>query len=159
MKQLATTRNSILILTLVMVFSACKKDQETTSDNTVTTLQNKNWKISALTVTPGFSGQGTDDIYNSAMEVCEKDNLFRFNTGNVFLFDEGPTKCDPTDPQSETGTWNYNTSESTLNIQLSSPSDAINLKIVSISENGFVGKQTESISGVNYVYTWTFSKQ
>lgn len=159
MKQLATTRNSILILTLVMVFSACKKDKESISDNTITTLQNKNWKISALTVTPGFSGQGTDDLYNTSMEVCEQDNLFRFNAGNVFILDEGPTKCDPTDPQSETGTWNYNASTSTLNIQQTSPTDAVNLKIVSINENSFVGKQTENVGGVNYAYTWTFSKQ
>ena len=159
MKQLFKTRTPLLILTLVMLFSSCKKDKQPAVENTLTMLQNKNWKITALTVTPGYSGAASDDIYNTWMEACDRDNLFRFNTGNEFILDEGPTKCNPADLQTQPGTWGYNDAVSMLNFQLTSPADAYSLKIVSINQNSFVGTESETAGGIVYVSTWTFVKQ
>lgn len=159
MNHLTKTSTTLLILTLVILFTSCKKDKEPNVENNLTMLQNKNWKITALTVTPGYSGAASDDIYNTWMEACDRDNLFRFNTGNEFILDEGPTKCDPADLQTQPGTWGYYDAASMLNFQLTSHSDSYYLQIVSINENSFVGKEIETTGGIAYVTTWTFAKQ
>ncbi len=159
MKHLTKTRILLLILTLVVLFTSCKKDKEFVVENIPTMLQNKNWKISALTVTPGYSGAASDDLYNTLLEACDRDNLFRFNTGNEFILDEGPTKCNPADLQTHTGTWGYYDPASMLNFQLTSPSDTYYLQILSINQNSFVGKESETVGGIVYVTTWTFVKQ
>ena len=162
MKHSTNACGSFLILTVVLLFTSCKKintTDEATVKSTLLLLQNKNWKLTALTVTPGSSGTGTEDVYNTSMEACEKDNIYRFNSGNVFILDEGLTKCDPADPQTENGTWDYNDATSTLHFQNSTSSDDYTLKIKSISETQLMANETENNGGVNYVYAWTFAKQ
>ena len=159
MKHFTKLFSSFLLLFVVLLFTACRKDDAPTAKTTLELLQNKNWKLTGLTVTPGSTGTGTEDVYNTWMEACEKDNLFRFNSGSIFILDEGPTKCDPSDPQSQNGTWDYNDAVSMLHFQIAAPSDDYTLKIVSINESGFEGKQTENVGGTTYVTTATFAKQ
>jgi hypothetical protein len=44
--------------------------------------------------------------WDTDWEDCEKDDIATFFTDGSYQIDEGPTKCDPNDPQvSESGTW------------------------------------------------------
>ena len=91
MKHITKSYSFFLLIFTVLLFTACNKDNPAHVKSTLELLQNKNWKLTGLTVTPGSLGMGTEDVYNTWMDACDKDNLFRFNTNNIFLLDEGPT--------------------------------------------------------------------
>jgi triacylglycerol esterase/lipase EstA (alpha/beta hydrolase family) len=81
--------------------SSCTKD-DAAADNTALLTTGK-WKITAET-TAGVNTFTTKP-------ACEKDNTFAFATDGKVAFDEGATKCDPTDPQTSTGTWAFSGTE------------------------------------------------
>ena len=62
----------------------------------------KNFKVTGCTVSPALNGE-TD--YFATWSSCSKDDIFRFEKGGVFIYDEGPSKCATTDPQTTNGTW------------------------------------------------------
>ena len=88
---------SLLAFVAITTF-ACKKDAVVV-DNTALLTTGK-WKLTAET-TAGA------DTYKDYV-ACEKDNTWAFAAATgVATLDEGATKCDPTDAQSETGTWAF----------------------------------------------------
>ena len=93
--------------------SSCKKD-DTTSPTPAATktdlLTAKSWKMTELKV----AGQS---IFNTALvEDCDKDDLLKFNTNKSATFSEGTLKCDPSAPQSRTGSWDLTTNETKLKV-------------------------------------------
>ena len=144
-------KNILLIaVTVISIFTitACKKSSEQPAD-VASLLMNKNWKISALTVSPAY--MGTTDIFAS-WPSCEKDNFYQFKASNVFLTDEGSTKCYASDPQISTSTWTYDVSTKHLII------DTDILTITEINDTAFKATETQTISGVVYTYTYAFVK-
>lgn len=150
---------SALLLTTTFLVQSCKKTEQPAipAPDVAAILQSKNWQLKAATVSPAQGG--VTDIYNTWLGDCNKDDLFIFKANNAFVLDEGATKCLPTDDQSSDGTWNYNSSTKILFWQLTPPADAYNFLITQIDGNSFTGVEHETISGVDYTYTWVFAKQ
>jgi hypothetical protein len=92
---------SVLAFLAITTF-ACKKDTPVVVDNAILITTGK-WKQISET-TAGV------DTYASQL-ACEKDNTIAFATTGVLTFDEGATKCAPSDPQSETATWAFSGTE------------------------------------------------
>ncbi len=147
-----------LIFFLAMI--SCKKSHPETK-NPKDILEGNSWKITAITVSPARNG--VTDIYNdpTIVEPCIKDNLFKFNPGNVLVYDNGQVICDPSDPQTYPGTWNYDSNANNLTIYFSAPGFANEevLHILEINENSFKGTITLAENGVTYTYTDSFQKQ
>lgn len=104
----------ILLLAAATVITSCSKDDDdnnggggTTPVTNTSKLCNKNWKIQSAK----FNGV---DITSQFFEPCALDNFFRFDTNGSYTADEGATKCDPADPQTDTGTWIWAASETKL---------------------------------------------
>jgi hypothetical protein len=99
-----------IFLVMLLVVSACKKDEETEAQPQKTTtdyLTAGYWKTTAMTIDPGINFGGTviTDFY-AQMLPCSKDDLTRFNANGTITDDEGATKCDVNDPQTTNdGTW------------------------------------------------------
>ncbi len=89
------------------------------------------------------------------VENCNKDNFIKFNTNFSFVTDEGATKCDPTDPQTETDIWSFGPSESTIIMDGDSQKienlDATQLKLSST--------EVDPDDGKTYTFTFTYSKK
>ncbi|MDB4062430.1 BACON domain-containing protein, partial [Vicingaceae bacterium] len=66
--------------------------------------------------------------------ACQQDNIQRFETDGSLAFDEGATKCDPTDPQTEAGNWAFYDSETKLIFDPGPDADTLNI----ITNNGTV---------------------
>lgn len=148
-----------LILAISVVFTllaSCKKQDviQPAADNTAALIQNKNWKITAANVNPAYYGM--TDIYLS-MEDCSKDNLWRFSSPDIMVFDEGASKCDPADPQTRAATWIYNSTTKMLTI--TDPLESDSMSITQINDNSFTGKSKQLDTGITYTFTWTFTKQ
>jgi len=147
-----------------LFFTACKKDKKdpepvpanpTPAPQTNTQrLTGKNFKMTALTVDPPILG--ITDLY-SQLEDCQKDNLIRFDEPNVFKEDEGTTKCNTNDPQTETGTWVWNTDETIITTNMGT--ETLSYTVVTNDGNTLKVKYTEEISGTKYTVTATYTKQ
>ena len=113
----------LLLLTLSLAaLSACKKN----NDNTPATPSNtdllvaKSWRVTAQTYTVSsavLNGGNplTTDIYAAYYATpCRADNFVTFNSNNTLVADEGALKCSPTDPQTKSGTWSFNSDKTKL---------------------------------------------
>lgn len=95
---------SITAVVFLTQIIACKKDNPQPSK---TALLSKSWKTIAAT----SNGQ---DVF-TAMSSCSKDDLFILTSDGKYSYDEGPTKCNSSDPQVyETGTWVFQDNQTKL---------------------------------------------
>lgn len=139
-----------LLLILAASLGACKKDSEN-SPNKAELLTAKSWRISAQSSSyssPSINNGAaiTTDEY-AAMASCERDNLFKFSANQTLVFDEGATKCDSSDPQTQNGTWYFNSDQTRLT--LSDPSQGIptsSFDIIAISASKLQLRYTYSYS-------------
>lgn len=95
------------ILALITLFSSCKKEDSKSKTELLTAGA---WKIKA---NYGIVGSTKTDLMLT-MEACEKDNTFTFKTDNTVVYDEGATKCDDDDAQTDNGTWSFTENETKL---------------------------------------------
>ncbi|WP_448519986.1 hypothetical protein [Rhodoflexus sp.] len=66
----------------------------------------KRWRITEVTL----NGQP----FPSGIPSCVRDNVNIFFKANKFVRDEGPTRCNPTDPQMLEGVWRFNSTGTDL---------------------------------------------
>jgi hypothetical protein len=98
-------KNTTLILSafimLTLATASCKKSS-TPGKSAAELLTQKVW----LYQTSGIDADrnGTIDTADDT-DDCEKDNSFTFNTNGTGVMDEGATKCDSGDPQTENFNW------------------------------------------------------
>lgn len=118
-----------IALMALLTFSACTKDDPTPAPPTKTELIARNWKITALSGT--FAPLPAIDLY-AQMPACEKDNILKVSSNGTYISDEGPTKCNAADPQTENGTWTFSSNETKLTI------DTETFDIVSLSATSLV---------------------
>ncbi len=113
------------LIFLVILFSIiqCKKD-----DTPVEILQNNKWQITSWIANPAVDINGTKLSELSGIILpCSKDDIVEFRSDKTLLSDEVPTKCKPTDPQSESaGKWDLS-------------SDAKNLFLTDTNLSGLTG--------------------
>ncbi|CAN5244469.1 hypothetical protein BH23BAC1_BH23BAC1_13190 [soil metagenome] len=104
-------------------FASCNKDDDTPPPPPTRTelLSNKSWITTALTVNPPLqlnNGNFVSDVYGfyQANQLqCILDDVKFFYEKGSYTFEEGATKCNPSDPAVwESGTWLFNSTESTL---------------------------------------------
>lgn len=109
-------KNLLLTGCLVSVLmSSCSKNEDSPAKTKTELLTANVWKIASVGV--DLDKNGTVDLPYS-LEACEKDNTLKFNTGGSGVSDEGPTKCDAADPQTEAFIWAFKTNETILNITI-----------------------------------------
>ena len=95
------------------MLAACNKKDTAASKTQL--LTSGTWKLTA--VVADDDGNGTYETDNFAgFSLCFTDNIWSFGASSVATMDEGPTKCSPTDPQTETTTWQFTQNESYLKI-------------------------------------------
>jgi len=111
MKRIIQLATLILGISGGVVSLSCNKD-DNYNDQTPPTktelLAAGPWKRTALTSNPAYdwnaNGVSSTDVL-SIIFPCEKDNFDTFNTNGTVETNEGPTKCDASDPQTWTATW------------------------------------------------------
>ena len=145
---------------VLMVFNGCKKDSDDAvspaSPTKTEMLTEKPWKLTASTISPAMMGM--TNLY-SIMASCELDNTLKFNSdaSKTLVQDEGATKCNSMDPQQISGSWQLNSAETEVVVNLNSQSDTYALQ--SISTTSLRVAVTTVISGTTYTITNTYSNQ
>lgn len=107
---------SLLLLAALALGSCKKSDTSPATPSKTDLLTAKSWRLSAdkITSTVGTTSNTTDEYASSP--ACERDNFIKFNTNKTATFDEGPTKCNTPDPQTESGTWDFNSDGTKLTL-------------------------------------------
>ncbi len=149
------------VLSLTFLFSACQKDDDVTVNTDL--LTSSIWKMTAFTVDPAFptfDNEGnitgsTNDLF-AMMDDCSKDDTYSFNTDKTLIIDEGASKCDNSDPQKVTGSWSFNSDETTLTITFDG--DPQTMTIIELTDKVIKLKYTEVDGGLPFSsITTTFS--
>lgn len=162
---------SILMLTSSTFLTNCKKDKKTESSSSTTTptpaptntekLSGKFFKVTAITVNPGFNDGNTlitDWYASSQYEPCLKDNLIKFNTNGTYTEDEATVVCSGAN-QTTSGTWSWNSNETILTVKENGSSTGTDFTVITNDGTTLKGTITESYGGTNYVFTYTYVKQ
>lgn len=95
-------KNHFSFLLLLIAFPCCKK-QLTELENRTNILTTGTWRITASTLRTIL---GTSDVYATYPD-CRKDDYRHFNNDGTAELNEGPSKCNGTDPQSRLIQWKF----------------------------------------------------
>jgi hypothetical protein len=117
-----------LIAAIVISTSvSCKKDDDGPKSNTET-ISGKKFKVTAMTIDPAVEvgGNTITDLF-SFMPDCSKDDYMVMNSDGTATFDEGATKCEPDDPQTESGTWAFLDNETKLSVTYDGDTEVYNI--------------------------------
>lgn len=137
----------VLMLVSLCIVAGCKKKIENSTSNTEL-IVGKNWKLTAYTI------NGADN-YTAVYPACERDNIQVYTADGKYKVDEGATKCDANDPQTnEIGNWSIkdnNTltfSQDGSSLQIVSTITELNDKTLQFSLKNPVGTE-------NLIFTYT----
>jgi hypothetical protein len=129
MKNLRFISFAMLLMLMggLVTVSSCKKDDDDSPSKTQT-ISGKKFFVTAMKIDPGVTtptGIFTDLF--PFMPDCVKDNYLTFNENGTLVSDEGATKCEPGDAQTETGTWEFMNNETQLKMTTDGESDIYNI--------------------------------
>ncbi|HRI58252.1 MAG TPA: lipocalin family protein [Saprospiraceae bacterium] len=107
-----TLKTLLLLAVAAATFVACDKDDDNgkSPEEILTSVTCWAQVKSELynSATSQWEDQGVDD--------CTKDDCTNFKSDKTIAFDEGATKCDPSDPQTSVGTWSLSADGKTLTL-------------------------------------------
>lgn len=101
----------MLMVAALAFATSCKKDEDSSNSpakSKTELITSGSWRVSSLVL-------GGTDIWPS-QDACDKDDLSIFKADGTYIDDEGPTKCDSSDPQQSTSTWKFMNNETMLEI-------------------------------------------
>lgn len=106
-----------IVAIFILVLTACSKKDKTSGKAEM--LKSGSWTLTAsMSDEDGDGTYETDDFID--FPVCYTDNYYTFRNYGVLEYNEGLTKCDPGDPQSDEFTWELTNNETVLVIDTDS---------------------------------------
>lgn len=123
-------------------------------------LTGKSWLIASVNIDPGvyLDNQLVTNL-TPYYGACLLDNTFTYKTDFTYVFDEGPTKCDPNDPQiDEAGTWAWSNGETQLTH--TSQGESYSVMMNSINATQMVISYTDDLQfndGTTATHTFTIT--
>lgn len=133
MKKIVLSTTVLIALGFAAVSCSKKKDSDPTpSKSPKELLTTGSWQLSKTTTT--FEGK----TETAAPEACEADDSYTFKTNNTLVTDEGATKCDAEDPQTDTDP--YTLSEDGKTITMASGSITLPATIVELTDSKMILK-------------------
>lgn len=145
----------LLMLTALTLSTSCQKDKKkTTTPSTVKTdyLTKAPWNV--ILLRSSLDGVTWFDE-TSTLDACELDNTETFLKNFSGIIDEGPSKCDPSDPQTTDFNWSFNTDQTTLTVVDSFSSDILHILI--LDNTTLKVTSSENFGSVTYYAEITFA--
>jgi hypothetical protein len=106
---------SIYTIFLFLLLAACSKKDKVAVTSKTDLLTSGTWKLTALVSDDDGNGSYETDVY-AGFSGCFTDNYWTFKANGQLELNEGPTKCDPIDPQIQAATWQLTQNETHLAI-------------------------------------------
>lgn len=148
-------RPIITVLAAASIIAACKKNdnptnvapqkptvtqtQLTGSATTSAAVTSRNWKVTKVTV------QGLDATH-TFFKSCELDNIYTLRSDFTLKMDEGATKCNDNDAQTQDGTWGLNSDNTFFYVK--TRTDSIGGSVTASSANSItIGHTANGVTG------------
>jgi len=129
---------AVATLSLVVLFVSCKKSSEKKTNTDVIT--EASWKFDNATA------NGID--VSSLLKSCQTDNVLTFSSNGNGMVDEGATKCDSSDPQTNPFTWNFASNETVLHVStVLFTGGSSDFTVVTLTDTQLVLSQNVTVSG------------
>jgi hypothetical protein len=104
-----------LFFILCLSFLSCDKDDSAKEPTKTELVTQASWKYDNAGL--DIDKNGSIDLAGTLfLQPCMTDFTLTLKSDGTGTMDEGPTKCDATDPQSEAITWSFANNETVLNI-------------------------------------------
>jgi hypothetical protein len=146
MKQLTST--TLILMLVCLSFFACKKSSTNVKTNTELITQSS-WKFDNAMVS------GAD--VSPFLQGCQKDNVLVFVSAGTGTLDEGATKCNSSDPQTDPFTWNFASNETVLHVSaVLFTGGSSDFNIVTLNDTQLVLSQNITVSGTSQNAVVTF---
>lgn len=155
MKQTLKSVISFITISVFFIFSGCSKNADTVTNFTKTQLlTNSDWVQTGSQSKLTTESVWTDNF--SSTPACSKDDRLVFRANGSFEINEGPTKCNSSNPQILlTGTWSFAQNETELVATIGGQNQT--LTIETLTTTLLVIKYTDSYSGITREYKETYS--
>jgi hypothetical protein len=110
MKKKVLIVSFIFSLVSMAVFVGCSKSSSSSTGTPNTdsiNITSAAWKFNSS----GFNltGGGTVTIADTSVSACQRDNTYTFHADSTGTMDEGATKCNAADPQTDPFNWYFKT--------------------------------------------------
>ena len=145
-------------LFLLIIWTACHKsnssnntDPNAPSARTVL-LTKAIWKFDTSGIDITRDGVIDEADNTNTLQPCFKDNTYQFNTDSTGIADNGPLKCNPSDPQTFPFTWSFSNKGDSIIKSNADPILANGINIFSISDTKIVLYKDTSIFGQPFWY-------
>ncbi len=139
---------SCVFALLSILFFACKKNSVSNNNpsKTKTDLITASlWRFDNATM----AGVDVSGYFND----CEKDNTVTFVSNGTGTIDEGPTKCDPGDPQTTSFNWAFQNNETTIHTTTPLFPGTGDFKISTLNETQLSVSRDTVIAGLSQTFT------
>src|SRR4051812_17878633 len=113
------TNKTLILVAYISIFATCLLTESCKKNDRPVNYIVGNWKITSVI----YKGE---DTYGSA-PPCQTDNILTFTTDQKVIFDEGPTKCYPSDVQTESETYSISNDNKTLTLLFSGTPQVFNI--------------------------------
>jgi hypothetical protein len=134
------SRIAVLTLLVFLFVTSCSKSNSSTAKTKTELLTQSSWKFSNAKVS------GAD--VSAFLQACQKDNILVFATAGTGTLDEGATKCNSSDPQSNPFTWNFASNETVLHVStVLFTGGSSDFDIVSLTDAQLVLSQNITVQG------------
>lgn len=156
-----TKRILTTVILATILLTACQKSSDSTPTPSVTKAQmlvGGQWKIKAMTASPAImiGSVAITDVL-SLYPSCITDNYQTFSADGVYVFDEGATKCDSSDPQRETGKWQLSADETQVILNMPSNSHEV-WEIPMLTSTKATTRSQMVANGITYTVTASLEK-
>jgi hypothetical protein len=128
--------------------TACKKNKDQTRSQVIVS---KAWKMADYG--DDINKNGVIDPAESDLGNCEKDDSYTFVAGGTGTFDEGASKCSPSDPQSAAFNWQLTEGEAKLTLSVGGFPVVAGATIITLDNSNFVFAQDFSGTGQKTIIT------
>ncbi|HLK30345.1 MAG TPA: hypothetical protein VKT28_17315 [Puia sp.] len=136
-------------ITVLAILNSCGKSNSDQPKTKMQLITASVWKYDTAGI--DLNNDGTIDaaIPPGYIKDCQTDNLLYFKSDSTGTEDEGATKCDPSNPQTASFTWSFNSSQTIINFPDSvfgSVGGSVN--ITSLTETQLHFEKTITQSGI-----------
>ncbi len=111
-------KKAFLIIASLLVLISCKKRDTTPEDSIL-----GNWTMTAY-IHDGM------DVYGTAILPCFTDNIITFKNNDQITADEGPTKCDSSDPQTLAGSYTFDATSKLLTVTYNGSTETDDVRVL-----------------------------
>jgi hypothetical protein len=151
------TRRALLLLAISVLVFRCSDDDDDSAVKTSDLILGS-WQTTGDIISPPIDvGAGPiSDLY-AELEACDKDDLYIFKANGVGEFNEGPTKCDPGDPQSAPYAWSLANNDK--NLLISQGGTTLTFEIAQLDNTRLILVLKEDYLGTVYTETITYTRK